>query len=1299
MSKSIDSIGRKPSQKTANLVENKMSDSGYPSETLRKSVQESSNVPEPKKRKIFKKSNPSSGKKKSRLAFAILILFGLVAVVSYGLMNTRLLTSLSKPKPAAGVYAEVGGETVSIDQYNKLKDVFAKFQKSVGSGKVDRPEQQASQELTRFLALTAEGKKRGIECTQATVDARLSRQYADAGGKDKFYARLSDKYSWTPDISFFQECSTYLEEQLTPKAVSGTDVFGVYIRWDTANPKDTVAQSALETAARTRLEKDYLPLFKSGVSKDEILKTADISKFTSDADFDKQMTNPADTQSRAVEYPRMNETVYAGFQKYDQGERDIDYISKLRVGESTPVFKSQVGYYAIFQATAKYGSDFTSVDQMIRSYTDAGKYSTDYYLLPSSGNSSKPSLDLNQTSKPTSLLQDIQKSLVPAAQAVANNSVGCFSNHALPMKIIYRDYDTHGLIPLADISATKGGAPIATLDIRSTTDMKTKCYDDISPVSGAYGVLNIDYLPGNILHYDIYNYKFNPFEFSLSCYTSWQFQFNQVVGYYPVNYTDASQFKVSLLTNSGAWDVQNRASAGGATTYYRIPGDMYGGIANGAAGYTIEVFMKAVAPIQNPPEMTFAGSKIDEAGRLTGPFSSANVSLDSGALNDNRNPYSITNVRSDQAHTLTAAPVAGFGLIGYKKDGGALVSATTYNYGANDVANGGSVKIDWVYRPIINGSATLTCSTATANVTSPPGTTTYMTIDGAVFATSAGLTLSTPVPDTYKDGTTRTVRLYATYLGVDYLLDTKAHKCNNGAQCGVDNISAVFPNGLGNMTSSGLNVSITMKNVGETIWKNNTPPAGWTSGQYRLVFSSASGAYWQNSSLAMPGGTIADGVSINGGNDYTFKITLQPIASAINTGSIPIEWQMAFVDTSGAIKEVFPATVCKSTVTPTVTLQADYHPWLRIQNGSAAALGAITGQAVGLRGTRNLATPNADLNYDATYVVMAVAGGNNFCSSNAYVFGQGSGGGMNAGCTSTFEGYTFGLQQNQLDGYFDSVLSVAQRGTCTAYDASNPPVRSVDRARALQDLSASTPVGNINAIKGDISSVSGLSGGGGCPAYYKDNSGADYAGTPTPAKYLSKGRAAVLVDNNPGQRLNITGNIIAAPSSSALAYAENGDLNDLAQFMPSLGIFVKGDVYISSSVTQIDAVIYATGKIYTCSDYPATTGTNTAETQAQAANRADNCNKKLVVHGGLYAGKGYAFGRNFFQSLGPDTASLPRSDGDYDFKAITNYYGGPAEDIVGNGTNFIIMPPGLEGVLSNGDDKPTYLQGDFQPRF
>lgn len=1323
MSKSIDSIGPRPDKKQVKPVaEHKAGEvvrpKGAPTQAGEAIKPRNYTPPKKVESSVGKPEQPKKPVNKKKVAiFAGLVGLFVVTTLSliWLLQGTRLLESIGKPKPSAGNFAEVGDQTASLDEFEKVKASYLGF-----NNKQSSPEDSntiaatASRDLLTYLALSAEAKKQGLTCTQDIVDTRMSEQYASRGGKDGFYSYLKQEYGWDPSVTYMKVCSDYYREVLAETSTSGTDVFGVYIRWDQL-ASDATAQEldSYERDAKSRLERDFLPLFERGASKEEIYRAADISPYSTYEEFDKKMETPGSPWVRTVEYPRLNEALYSTFQQYPEGERDIDYVSKLAVGENTKVFKSKVGYYAIFRATNRVQGNYESIDQLVQQYLESAKYSNAYYALPELENTQNLN-DINNipADAATSLLDTARQALVPTARAAG---VNCFTNHKLPMNILYTDYDTGLPIPLKQMRDDKG-APVANLQIISTGNVQAACNDEPAPIVGAFGVLNFGYWNGRA-SWDVYDHQNNPWIFDLSCYTSWEFRFGTVVGYNPVNYQDATQFRVTLLTNTGQWVIQDRASA--YSDHYRIPPDLYFGIANGALGYSINVKMKKTySPPPIPQYMTVSGEKQEEDGTKTGPYANNTVREQPGGKTSSGQPYSLTDLRADQGHSFTVDAEPGYDVFGYRVNNGPIVRSTTYNYVAGTVGAGQTIDVDWIFRkrPTVNLSVTCDIISGSVDGGGAANIEVYARVagedlvDGSGQVIRQGRNFSFIVPEKYKDGVARTVQIRLVVDGADVGVGTNGTGtlvCQRNAQCISNNLATIFPNGSTtlNVGQSESGIKIGMRNNGQAIW------GAYPSGTYRLGLNGASETYWN-----ITGGAVTSRIypaPAPGGQLDTieFSPTLE-LKSQPNTAATPLVFTMEFVPSDGS-----PVIEFGGTCGTNLRVLSSYGPWLRAQNGNVSALGMIEGQETvtasgdnlgGRREAGSAAGPyKDDLNKEVTYLAIAHAVTNGpFCSTNAYLLGRDADDGTSNISSCDFSSYVFRLRDTLAQGLKkgDST-EVIYREAAASYNTAScdpavgpTPSGSGRYSRGVNNYNGN----NAPTANGVCPTITVLNKAIAADPFYTLGKPKNAAGAP--ANFVPTGRTTILVDDD----LYVNADI----KNPAAGVSFNvDDLNGL-NALPNLGIIVRGNIIIDRDVTQIDASLYASGQIITCDLYnpdalnPSETTTGFKAEQSGGPtgpnNTASACNKALRINGLAAAKGGFKFGRNFVDfSVIASRISVPNQyNPNFDYGADKSlYYGRPAEDVIFNGLMLLAPPPGFEYLSSPDFSSARYTSDNAQPRF
>lgn len=370
----------------------------------------------------------------------------------------------------------------------------------------------------------------------------------------------------------------------------------------------------------------------------------------------------------------------------------------------------------------------------------------------------------------------------------------------------------------------------------------------------------------------------------------------------------------------------------------------------------------------------------------------------------------------------------------------------------------------------------------------------------------------------------------------------------------------------------------------------------------------------------------------------------------------------------------------------------NYHPWLRVQNGGVGALGNVQNQRELDRGTYKALNPTgtapltgaqgivpgvADINSFAQFTVISAANANYFCSSNGYLYGRDT----PASAAPNF--YTpkscgFDASEYNLDAevkanlktaHADLIYRMAQdsldnrsgckddgsTGALGPEDSSNPSnyYRNMDDISDVNNFDkVPTNPAVISLVR--VNKTDGTIMDRPCPTIRNWTSGT------LPALQIGRGRGTLMYSSGGSSPLLITGNITnvisdaymgaSGANSKPIQIKQGAAAYDIAQLnrIPNLGIIVDGDVVISDTVTRIDAAIYATGQIYTCSSYPsATVGSKASLDRNGNPNPATGkfpmlkdepqaalCNKQLKINGSLASGKSFALGRNYIDFTG-----------------------------------------------------------------
>lgn len=357
-----------------------------------------------------------------------------------------------------------------------------------------------------------------------------------------------------------------------------------------------------------------------------------------------------------------------------------------------------------------------------------------------------------------------------------------------------------------------------------------------------------------------------------------------------------------------------------------------------------------------------------------------------------------------------------------------------------------------------------------------------------------------------------------------------------------------------------------------------------------------------------------------------------------------------------------------TTATDSVTVsvnQVAYYPWLQTLNGDVGSYGKIVGQnsgpasnlSVNPGGRRyNDATDRGLGLAEATYVVAgSVAGGSNFCSAapNYYTLGQIISSIKN-NCTTGGYGREGVSVENPIAAT-ESAYNNNGAGNTTAPTNACKPYRTKSVASGgTIDLAVNLSCAGVVA---PTVSVNPNAGGG----IQKAETNTFNLSIPAGQTITGKGTFFVKVPSSApaGQkaRLNINSNILyPATAAGATTPAQ----------LPNFSIVVDGDVFIDNAVTEIDAAIIASGKIYTCSQAISTV-------TPLVFNYNPACSNKLTIYGQLVGGGGIDFGRRAYNAQDPNN--------------------NPAEKIILTYQSVMFPPPGLS--KSDGNTS-SQLETDYQ---
>ncbi len=373
-----------------------------------------------------------------------------------------------------------------------------------------------------------------------------------------------------------------------------------------------------------------------------------------------------------------------------------------------------------------------------------------------------------------------------------------------------------------------------------------------------------------------------------------------------------------------------------------------------------------------------------------------------------------------------------------------------------------------------------------------------------------------------------------------------------------------------------------------------------------------------------------------------------------------------------------------------------FKPWLQTGNSNVSAWGGITGQtfgspAEGQRPNQITATDPVE----ATYLVMAAlqrgSDKNNvdaltgvFCSTNGYILG------LNAptGCTNNkryqfdvTEAYTVDNTTGPPLGYVmqnsGSTISDLLNGT----NGEESDMMNTKMNNWRNEVNNCYPgwIREIN-ISGNTIDGSGFFSGGSAQKFRTTQFAG--GGNPTnqnlnPTTGLQANNteclSSVLAATSPsvsglqtfdlgGLTFDRGGRVTywVRPRSSSGSYSGrdvyirsniNTDLKNTTSYpsggpqnAPQIAIVASGNIYIDPSVTNLDASLYATGKIFSCyrpasSSLPGPKGGSSTN---YYRNNGPTCKNQLVIRGSVMARSGLVLGRTYFSNPGTFTSSAEK---------------------------------------------------------
>ncbi len=370
--------------------------------------------------------------------------------------------------------------------------------------------------------------------------------------------------------------------------------------------------------------------------------------------------------------------------------------------------------------------------------------------------------------------------------------------------------------------------------------------------------------------------------------------------------------------------------------------------------------------------------------------------------------------------------------------------------------------------------------------------------------------------------------------------------------------------------------------------------------------------------------------------NYNFKVDLESVFHDGRTRIITPKLVTA-IGTYLTLPNVdIPGPDCGGT-----TVFAWAWPWLQTSGGDVIASGEIKGQDTSSSddstpGARRDNAPDKEAEF---LIISAVGGPGPFCSTYNYILTNinATGGSCDNGAGYILNSYPLNSDGNDVivEGVKKAFDTFSTANGCSG-DKSTAQLATITVPPQCLDGAVYKLTGGNTLSTNDITNFINV----------------------------TKGRVTIYVEGN----LDITANICYATTPACTT--ATGGITNIKDY-PNLAIVVKGNVNIASSVTNISALIYASGKIDTCA-----TAAGSSPTQ--------DCFNRLTVRGSLIAKGGIKFGRSFYNTDPLPTANRP-----------------PAEWIALTPQTFLYPAPGIDHQSTYSQQEGAYTldPGEYNPRF
>ncbi|MEI7758709.1 MAG: hypothetical protein WCJ05_00825, partial [bacterium] len=276
-----------------------------------------------------------------------------------------LLASLIYISKVDKYYSKINGIATTrtfyqnLEKYYQFQDAKNKVNKTLSSYA-----DTAKNAIISNNAYVSEAKIAGLDYSQAATDKYMKQYYDINGGKEQYYHYVSTQYGESKEIANYINQTDYLKNYFSDKLFSKNLIFGVTMRWDPFLHETP----EIDNSIKSKLSNQFLPLFNSGASNDFIKEQTDAYKMDNNIEKTSVGFPTSYTYINNLVDERSSSTMFANFG--GGGISNYEAISKLtKIGQNTGVFKSTVGYFAIFRLEKSSNGKYLTERNLIDHYS------------------------------------------------------------------------------------------------------------------------------------------------------------------------------------------------------------------------------------------------------------------------------------------------------------------------------------------------------------------------------------------------------------------------------------------------------------------------------------------------------------------------------------------------------------------------------------------------------------------------------------------------------------------------------------------------------------------------------------------------------------------------------------------------------------------------------------------------------------------------------------------------------------------------------------------------------------------